>query len=176
MFPDLSGFGRAPDRFRLGIRMEKLTPVVVEQLGIEPGRGIAIVEVIAGSAAEKAGLKAHDVVLEFAGKPVTDVPEEFNKQVTDAKAGVKIDAVVLRKGKKVEIKGIELPEVNADPLRPARRIPQPRFDLKPLPGPPIPNTLPDLGPKPGVLPGGGNSGLSATVTNGEFSISASQTA
>lgn len=174
MFPDLPGFGRAPDRFRLGIRMEKLTPVVVEQLGIEPGRGIAIVEVIANSAAEKAGFKAHDVVLEFGGKPVSDVPEEFNKQVTEAKAGVKINAVVLRKGKKVELKGIELPDVNADLPRPMRRVPQPRFDLKPLPFPPVPNTLPDLGPKPGVLPGGGNSGLSATVSNGDFTIQATQ--
>ena len=176
MFPDLGGFGRVPDRdrFRLGVRMEKLTPVLVEQLGLEAGRGIAIVEVIANSPAEKAGFKVHDVVLEFAGKPVSDAPEEFNKQVTAVKAGEKVDAVVLRKGKKVELKGIELPEVKADDPKPLRRVPQPRFDIKPLP---FPNTLPDLGPKPGVLPGGGDGLPNLNPLgrgNGNFAIQSDQ--
>ncbi len=161
------GFGRVPDRFRLGVRMEKLSPVVVEQLGIEAGRGITITEVITGSAAEKAGFKANDIVLEFAGKPVSDLPEDFNHQVTAVKAGEKVDAVVLRKGKKVELKGIELPDM----AQPARLLPRP-----PLPErikPAIPSTLPDLGPKPDVLPGGGNT-MSFSLNNGEFTIKAIQ--
>src|SRR5207248_362953 len=68
LLPDagFGGFGRLPaqDRFRLGVRMEKLTPLVVEQLGIEPGRGVAVTDVIAGSAAEKAGFKVNDIILE----------------------------------------------------------------------------------------------------------------
>ena len=171
MMPDFGGgFGRVPDRFRLGVRMEKLVPLVVEQLGIEAGRGIAITEVIAGSAAEKAGFKAHDIVLEFAGKPVSDLPEEFNRQVTAVKAGEKVDAVVLRKGKKVEVKGIELPNEPL-PARPAIRpaVPRPGLDLKPV----FPNTLPDLGPRPGALPGGGNT-MSFSVNNGDFTIKAIQ--
>jgi hypothetical protein len=167
LLPELGGgFGRAADRFRLGIRMEKLTPIVVDQLGLEAGRGIGITDVIAGSAAEKAGFKPHDIVLEFAGKPVTDQPEEFNRQVAAAKTGEKIDAVVLRKGKKVELKGIELPAADREVARPGRRIPQPRFDVKPLP---FPNVLPDLAPR-----GGGGNGLSATITNGNFTIKSVQ--
>ena len=180
VFPDLGGFGRVPerDRFRLGVRMEKLTPVLVEQLGLEAGRGIAIVDVISDSPAEKAGFKVHDVVLEFAGKPVSDVLEEFNKQVTAVKAGEKVDAVVLRKGKKVEIKGIDMPEVKADDPKPLRRIPQPRFDIKALPLPAFPNTLPDLGPKPSVLPGGGDGLPNLNPLdrgNGNFAINPTKT-
>jgi serine protease Do len=172
MMPDLllpelgGGFARAGDRFRLGIRMEKLTPIVVDQLGLEAGRGIAITDVIADSAAAKAGFKPHDIVLEFAGKPVSDQPEEFNRQVAAVKAGEKVDAVVLRKGKKVELKGIELPAGDREIARPARRIPQPRFDVKPLP---LPNLLPDLAPR-----AGGGNGLSATITNGNFTIKSVQ--
>ena len=92
------GIDRLPNRFRLGVRMEKLTPLMVEQLGIENGKGIAIAEVIEGSVAAKVGFKTHDIVLEFAGKAVSDVPEDFSRQVLDVKAGEKVDAVVLRKG------------------------------------------------------------------------------
>jgi serine protease Do len=184
--PDFN-VGRLPvqDRFRLGVRMEKLTPLVIDQLGIEVGRGIAITDVIAGSAAEKAGFKPHDIVLEFAGKPVSDATEDFNRQVTAVKAGEKVDAVVLRKGKKVELKGIELPE--------QPRVAPPRLDVRPLPVPAFPNadTLPDLGPKPGVLPGfgdglpvpnpkafpggfGNGNSVTYSVNNGEFTIKANQ--
>jgi HEPN domain-containing protein len=157
LFPDALGGARVPDRFRLGVRMERLTPIVVEQLGIEPRRGIAITDVIAGSAAEKAGFKVHDIVLEFGGKPVSDAPEDFSRLVGEFKAGAKLDAVVLRKGKKVELKGIELPEAGAGRVAPPVLRPAiPDIKLAPRPVPMFPNTLPDLGPKPGVLPGFGD--------------------
>jgi len=124
---DLFGADRVPNRFRLGIRMERLTPLMNEQLGIENGQGIAIAEVIEGSVAAKVGFKAHDIVLEFAGKPVTDVPEDFSRRVNEVKAGEKVDVVVLRKGKKVEFKGVELPEPQAAP----RRDNQPRLQRVP---------------------------------------------
>jgi hypothetical protein len=158
-FPNV---GRMQDRFRLGIRMERLAPITADQLGLD-GRGVAIVNVVPGSAAEKAGFKVHDIVLEFAGKPVSDDPGDLSRLVNDAKAGEKIDAVVMRKGKKTEIKGIELPEaaqfnpqldIQPFPLPdPGFRPRPPRPDIKPM-RPMLPNTLPDLGPKPGALPGG----------------------
>ncbi len=104
------GAGRlpAPDRARLGVRLERLAPVVVEQLGLENGRGVTVAAVVGGSPAEKAGLKANDIVLEFAGKPVTDDPADLIRRVNGTKAGEKVDLVVLRRGKKVEVKGIDL--------------------------------------------------------------------
>lgn len=169
-------FGQVPDRVRLGVRMEKPGAVLVEQLGLDAGRGIAIVEVIPGTAAEKAGFKTHDIVLEFDGKPVSDAPEDFNRQVTAAKSGVKLTAVVLRKGKKVELQGIELPEIAA--ARPdGRRDPQ----LFPLPGIELP--LPEARPVPirplprppiGDRNGRGVGGNSTSVVNGNFTIRSSE--
>jgi hypothetical protein len=143
LFPDA---GRIPDRARLGIRMERVPAVAVEQLGLEPNTGIAVSMVVAGSPAEKAGLKVHDIILEFAGKPVSDNAEDFARRVSDVKVGEKVDLVVLRKGKKVEVKGVELPE---PPKRPAF----PQAFPQPFPVPPVPGGLPNQPAKPLPLPG-----------------------
>lgn len=107
LFPDMAG--RIPERARLGIRLERVPALVTEQLGLGANTGIAVTQVAAGSAAEKAGLKVHDIILEFAGKAVTDDTDAFIRRVNGVKAGEKIDMVLLRKGKKVEVKGVELP-------------------------------------------------------------------
>jgi serine protease Do len=171
VFPGGGVFARAADRFRLGIRMEKLSPLTVEQLGLEAGRGIAVADVIAGSAAAKAGFKANDIIMEFAGKPVSDDTDEFNKQVAAVKAGEKVDAVVLRKGKKVEIKGIAMPEPAPEPVLPNGRVrPRPRFEPVPLPplAPNVPGRAFDLDD---IAPLGRNaSGTVVTFGSGNFTI------
>ena len=137
--PDLGG--RVADRARLGVRIERLPAVAVEQLGLEPNTGISVSMVTPNSAAEKAGLKVHDIILEFAGKPVSANTEEFIRRVGEVKAGEKVDLVVLRKGKKVDVKGVELPEAAK---RPGADLP---FPALPLPGgllPDQPNARPLL--------------------------------
>jgi membrane-associated protease RseP (regulator of RpoE activity) len=104
---------RAHERARLGVRLEPVPALVSDQLGLQPGTGVAIAGVLDGSAAEKAGFKVHDIVVEFAGKPV-DNPMDFGRRVRSAKAGEKVDAVVIRKGKRVELKGIALPAAEVD--------------------------------------------------------------
>lgn len=130
-FPD--PVARVPDRARLGIRMERVAPLAAEQLGLAPNTGIAVALVAPNSAAEKAGLKVHDIVLEFGGKAVTDDADEFVRRVNAVRAGEKVDAVVLRKGKKVEVKGIELgagaPVPNA--MRPPKPTDMPALPLQP---------------------------------------------
>src|SRR5713226_7256833 len=64
----------------------------------------------ADSAAAKAGIKEHDILLEFNGKPVANEASRLIHTMQDMKAGTTVDAVVLRKGKKETIKGIILPE------------------------------------------------------------------
>jgi hypothetical protein len=179
--------GRLPlaDRARLGIRMEHVPAIAAEQLGLEPNTGIAIAAVTPNSAADKGGLKAHDIILEFAGKVVTSNTEEFIRRVNEVKVGEKVDFVVLRKGKKVDIKGVELPE-------PVRRPALPR--VQPFPALPVPGALPELPDgrpalppidralelplpgafaKPPALPAGFNS-VSSTKTDTEFTLTAAK--
>lgn len=136
LFPN-PDFGRIPDRARFGIRMDRVPALASEQLGLEPNTGIAVAMVMPGSAAEKAGLKVHDIILQFAGKAVTDNTEDFIRMVNNVKAGEKIDLVVLRKGKKVDLKGVELPEVkqNRPQVAPFELDPpmKPRPSVPPLP-------------------------------------------
>lgn len=177
-------FGRVPERFRLGVRLERVSELAADQLGLEVARGVGIIGVVEGSAAEKAGFKKNDIVLEFAGKPVTDNPDDFTRQVSDVKAGEKVNAVVMRKGKKVEIKGIELPDVPRAINRngPFEGMP-PLPDLRPA-APMLP--LPPLGPVPNPNPRGKGAGdanneriqtgnsVAYSVINGQLTIKAFQ--
>src|SRR5262249_1971811 len=56
---------------------------------------------------------AHDVLLEYNGKMVSNEPESLMKMVKETKADTAISVVVLRKGKKETIKGITLSEAKA---------------------------------------------------------------
>lgn len=96
---------------RLGVKIEKVPAVLAEQLDLPKDSGIVIADVTAGGAAEKAGLKKNDVLLTLAGKDVPTDPEAFTALVGKLNAGEKLEAVVLRKGKKETVKGIELPDV-----------------------------------------------------------------
>ena len=166
MLPN-GGLAQVNNRFRLGIRMEPLSDITAEQLGLE-GRGVAVSSVVPGSPADKAGIKPHDIILEFAGKKVSDSPAELAKMVSDVKTGDKVNIVVMRKGKKVEIKGIEIPA--------AKEFPAQGLEARPLPLPgiaPVPNALPlQIFPNP-FQNGQGNS-MSVTNVNGQVTIKARQ--
>ncbi len=65
----------------------------------------------ADSAAAKAGLKNHDILLELGSKKVSSQVNEFVKVLNEFKTGDKVAAVVVRKGKKETVKDVTLPEV-----------------------------------------------------------------
>lgn len=94
---------------RLGVQLERISAVLTEQLGLEPDTGLVIVDVMRGFPAEKAGFRKNDIVLQWAGKKTPTDVEAFQTMIARAKAGEKVEAVVLRKGKKETIKDIELP-------------------------------------------------------------------
>jgi hypothetical protein len=102
-----------PRSARLGARVEPPGETLSEQLDLPKGRGLVVREVLPDSAAAKAGLKRHDVLLELNGKPVPDQIGGLVQLMNDIKADAKVDAVVVRKGKKETIKGLSLPEAKA---------------------------------------------------------------
>jgi len=144
--PQVGGNGR------LGLRIGTVPPGVAQDAGVPAGRGILIDEVVAGSIAEKVGFQADDIVIEFAGRRVTDDTAEFIQMVREAKAGEKLEAVVVRKGKKETIKGIEFPAAAGQ---------APMFVPVPLPA------VPQLG-------GGKGKSVSVQVVNGAFTITSEE--
>ena len=86
----------------LGISMEELTPELAKAFDLEDARGIAVTEVIEGTAAEKAGLKRNDVIVEFEGRPA-EKANELRNRVAQMPPGTKIELVVIREGKRKTI-------------------------------------------------------------------------
>src|SRR5262249_39104768 len=114
------------------------------------------------SAAAKAGVKPHDILLEFAGKPVPSDVDSFRKILDDVKAKTEVDVVVLRKGKRETLKGLTLPEKTERPdnnpfnFRPAPGV----FDPPPAQG--------SFGPAFGVaFANGPNGGITTTFRNND---------
>ncbi|MBX9680627.1 MAG: PDZ domain-containing protein [Gemmataceae bacterium] len=92
---------------RLGVRLQVPPPAMVEQLDLPEGQGLIIADVNAGSSAEKAGLKKHDVLLEVGGAKVPSTILAFQNHLKNLK-DEPVDATVIRKGKRETVKGIKL--------------------------------------------------------------------
>lgn len=58
---------------RLGITADRLTPQLAQYFGVKGGKGVLVREVEPGSAAEKAGLKAGDCIVQVDSTPVESV-------------------------------------------------------------------------------------------------------
>jgi hypothetical protein len=68
--PDVMVWGRGP---RLGVMTDEVSGQLAEYFGVKQGQGVLVKEVIEGSAAAKAGLKAGDVIIRLNDKTVNDV-------------------------------------------------------------------------------------------------------
>ena len=60
---------------------------------------LAVPDVTPGSAAEKAGIKPNDIIVEFDGQPI-EKADQFRKLVAMKKPGSEVQIIVLRDGKK----------------------------------------------------------------------------
>ena len=86
----------------LGVSIRDLDTDLAESLGLEDTKGVAISEVTEHSAAEEAGIKPYDVVVEFEGEQVENA-NEFRNRVAMLKPDTKVEMVVLRDGKRMKL-------------------------------------------------------------------------
>lgn len=98
---------------RLGVRVEKPSVAMADQLDLPKGRGLVVVELVEESPAGKAGVKVNDVILEFKGNAVPSDVQKFVRQIRDVKGDDSADVIVLRKGKKEKVRGIKLQETKS---------------------------------------------------------------
>ena len=97
-----------PAEQQLGIHTSQPNSALRAQLGLAKNQGLIVDKVTADSAAAKAGLKPHDVLVQVHGKPVPSDVKEFRKVIADAKTE-SVDVVIIRQGKQETIKGLKLP-------------------------------------------------------------------
>jgi serine protease Do len=100
-------------RGRLGIVVSPVTETYRKVYGLD--HGVLALQVEPGSAADRAGIKMGDVLLEFEGKQVAS-QDEFVNSVQATKPGTVVDILVLRDDKRVKIKATveAMPEAEAE--------------------------------------------------------------
>ncbi|MBL8993587.1 MAG: Do family serine endopeptidase [Spirochaetia bacterium] len=86
----------------LGVVIVDISPEMSKDLDV-PQKGVYVPEVSAGSPAEKAGVKAADIILEFDGKDVKNTQDLINR-VGRTAPGSTINLLVQRANKKVTLK------------------------------------------------------------------------
>jgi serine protease Do/serine protease DegQ len=82
----------------LGVNIQTLSPDIAESMELGNTQGALVSQVIDGSAAEKAGIKAGDVITAVNGKPVKDAGSLRNS-IGLLRIGDKVDISLMRDGK-----------------------------------------------------------------------------
>jgi len=98
-FPEMMG----PGARRLGIVFQDVSGQLAKYFHAPQESAVLVVSVDEGSAAEKAGLKAGDLILRFAGREIRDT-DDLRNEVRRADTGKEVTIGIQRDGKPLEVK------------------------------------------------------------------------
>ena len=98
---NLQKYGKV-ERGLLNIKIQSITPEILEALGLKEGKGIFVNDVEKGGAGDKCGLKSGDVILKFEGKDISSV-RELQTAVANSKIGCSVKITIQREGKEREL-------------------------------------------------------------------------
>jgi serine protease Do len=101
VFRDFNWGDREPRR--LGIEFDEVSGQFAKFLHAPGDRAVVVTSVEEGSAAAKAGLKAGDLILRFAGREIREA-HDLRDEVRKAEAGKELALAVQRDGKPVDLK------------------------------------------------------------------------
>ncbi len=85
-------------RGQIGIQVAVVSDETAKAMSLPNNRGVMVARVEKGSAADKAGVEAGDIILKFNNQPIEKI-SELPRLVGDSVPGTKADLTVLRKGK-----------------------------------------------------------------------------
>ena len=91
----------------------KIPPHAAHVLGLRSESGVLVISVEPGSPAERAGMREHDVIVEFDGTSISTI-DDLHKALTDERIGTPSPVVVIRHSERVVLKTV--PGEPADPL------------------------------------------------------------
>ncbi len=75
-----------PEKGELGLTVQRLTPQMAESLGLEKSDGVVVSAVEPGSAADEAGIRRGDVIMEIDRRSVRNI-EDYRKAIAAMKKG-----------------------------------------------------------------------------------------
>jgi serine protease Do len=90
------------ERGYVGLRLQEITPAIAEALGRPDNKGVLAASIEPGGPAEKAGVKAGDVITAFNGKPV-ESGRDLSRAVAALRPGTQAVMTVLRDGRTQEL-------------------------------------------------------------------------
>jgi serine protease Do len=76
----------APEKGELGLTVQRLTPQMAESLGLERVEGVVVTAVEPGSAADEAGIRRGDLIVEVDRKAVRSL-DDYKKAVAAVRKG-----------------------------------------------------------------------------------------
>jgi serine protease Do len=91
-----------PRRGWLGVKIQQVTPDIAESLGLKDASGAMIAGTTDGGPADKAKIRAGDVILKFDGQDVKEM-HNLPRIVADAEVGKQVPVVLWRDGKEVTL-------------------------------------------------------------------------
>jgi len=96
-YPILRGF-IDPERPAIGITARTLTEDLIELHDLDmPAMGVFVYTVTSGGAADRGGIRPHDVITAFGGEPVFTM-EELQQAIRQSQIGDSIEVMILRGG------------------------------------------------------------------------------
>ncbi len=107
----------------LGISIQPVTDEIAQSFGLKKAVGALVSDVMAGSPAEKAGLKQGDVITRFAGKEIRD-PRQLQMIVADTPVGQKAEVDIFRDGKPLKLSVTLASTESAQARKPRSTAPQ----------------------------------------------------
>ena len=87
----------------MGVGIQDLTPELAEYYGIKNQKGVLVTQVFSDQPAEKAGVKAKDVIVAVDGKPVS-TGRELSAAVAGLPVGKEVPVKLIREGKEFSVK------------------------------------------------------------------------
>lgn len=99
------GLAGSGGRGRLGIYIDDLSEGLAEYFEVPDGKGVLVKEIVDDSPAEKAGMKAGDIIIKVAGTGVAD-RASLVEAISDMEPDVETPIVVVRKGKELTLSAV----------------------------------------------------------------------
>ncbi|MEE9543155.1 MAG: DegQ family serine endoprotease, partial [Thermodesulfobacteriota bacterium] len=86
----------------IGVSIQALTPDLAEHFGLEDDKGVLVSGVTPGDPADKAGIEAGDIIVEFNGKPIEELGT-LPRTVAVTPKGTRVRVKLLRDGKPITL-------------------------------------------------------------------------
>jgi len=86
----------------LGVQIQPVTADIAKSLGVQGTEGAIVADAQANSPAEKAGIKAGDIITKINGNPVKD-PKTLSQRIAGMNPDDKVSVTVLRDGKDMDV-------------------------------------------------------------------------